>query len=203
MAFRIFYITPFILIIFLIACHAPVDSKIIRFDIYADSLNKVREKQSFVLLQNHIVDPEEFKGLQYFMPHPDYVVNAKVEFITPKEVVFKTNTQRSPTYYQVALLNFKINDTICQLTLYASSPDGNKDLFLPFKDLSNGKSTYSAGRYIEFASNEIIQNNQMKIDFNQAFNPYCHYNINYSCPIVPKENYLNVHIHAGEKQQHD
>jgi uncharacterized protein (DUF1684 family) len=37
------------------------------------------------------------------------------------------------------------------------------------------------------------------IDFNLAYNPFCVYNDDYSCPIPPKENYLDIAIKAGEK----
>jgi len=39
----------------------------------------------------------------------------------------------------------------------------------------------------------------MIIDFNEAFNPYCAYNDKYSCPIVPRVNYLPIKIEAGVK----
>ncbi|MDX1351060.1 MAG: DUF1684 domain-containing protein, partial [Putridiphycobacter sp.] len=41
--------------------------------------------------------------------------------------------------------------------------------------------------------------NEILIDFNKAYNPYCHYNSRYSCPIPPSENYLPVAIKAGVK----
>ena len=37
------------------------------------------------------------------------------------------------------------------------------------------------------------------IDFNLAYNPYCAYNSNYKCPMVPLENVLKEEILAGEK----
>jgi uncharacterized protein (DUF1684 family) len=41
------------------------------------------------------------------------------------------------------------------------------------------------------------------IDFNKAYNPYCAYNYEYSCPIVPLENDLDIEILAGVKKFHD
>jgi uncharacterized protein (DUF1684 family) len=38
------------------------------------------------------------------------------------------------------------------------------------------------------------------IDFNEAYNPYCAYSDRFSCPLVPKENNLDVAIRAGEKK---
>jgi hypothetical protein len=37
------------------------------------------------------------------------------------------------------------------------------------------------------------------IDFNTAYNHYCAYNSQYSCPIVPLENDLDIAIEAGVK----
>jgi uncharacterized protein (DUF1684 family) len=38
------------------------------------------------------------------------------------------------------------------------------------------------------------------LDFNRAYNPYCAYNSEFSCPIPPAENTLRVAIRAGEKK---
>jgi uncharacterized protein (DUF1684 family) len=35
-------------------------------------------------------------------------------------------------------------------------------------------------------------------DFNLAYNPYCAYSEEYSCPIPPAENRIDVPIRAGE-----
>ena len=37
------------------------------------------------------------------------------------------------------------------------------------------------------------------VDLNYAYNPYCAYNPDWSCPIPPGENWLAVPIRAGEK----
>ena len=63
-------------------------------------------------------------------------------------------------------------------------------------DDTNGVSSYSGGRYIDL---EIPTDSLITIDFNNAYNPYCVYNEKYSCPIVPRVNYLNIKINAGVK----
>ena len=65
---------------------------------------------------------------------------------------------------------------------------------MPFLDKTNGISTYGGGRYINLKtplSNDVI------IDFNKAYNPYCAYNELFSCPIVPEDNYLPFDVKAG------
>jgi uncharacterized protein (DUF1684 family) len=47
--------------------------------------------------------------------------------------------------------------------------------------------------------NDIVDN-ELMLDFNKAYNPYCAYSDGYSCPIPPDENHLQVSILVGEKQ---
>ena len=58
---------------------------------------------------------------------------------------------------------------------------------------------YETGRYLSIRSSELLKT-EIELDFNMATNPYCAYNIEYSCPIPPKENQLDVAIIAGEKK---
>ena len=75
--------------------------------------------------------------------------------------------------------------------------EGYEDyLFLPFLDDTNGFESYGGGRYIEL---DVTEEDNLVIDFNSAYNPYCTYNEKYSCPIVPRENYLPIEINAGVK----
>jgi uncharacterized protein len=43
------------------------------------------------------------------------------------------------------------------------------------------------------------KDNQIILDFNKAYNPYCAFAERYACPIPPPENKLSVEINAGEK----
>ena len=72
------------------------------------------------------------------------------------------------------------------------------DFFIPFKDKTAPTETYGGGRYLELPLTKL-KDNQLTIDFNEAFFPYCAYNKTFACPIPPKENQLNIRIPAGEK----
>ena len=74
--------------------------------------------------------------------------------------------------------------------------DAYKDyLFLPFRDATNGKQTYGGGKYLDL---KIPEGNEIIIDFNKSYHPYCAYNAHdYNCPIVPEENTLSLEIKAG------
>jgi uncharacterized protein (DUF1684 family) len=69
-------------------------------------------------------------------------------------------------------------------------------LFLPFLDDTNGETSYAGGRYLDL---RIPKNDLIILDFNETYNPYCAYNERYSCPIVPRENYIPLKIEAGIK----
>ena len=68
--------------------------------------------------------------------------------------------------------------------------------FLPFADALAGTETYGAGRYLD---PEAIGDGRFLLDFNLAYNPYCAYNEQWSCPITPRDNRLAVPIRAGER----
>lgn len=141
-----------------------------------------------------------FKEHEFFEINLDYRVQATFE-ATPKQAVFKmpTTGERKPEYRKFGTLTFQIKEENYELTLYQNigfinNPVYKDYLFLPFTDLTNGVETYGGGRYIDF---RIPKSKTVTLDFNQAYNPYCAYADGYSCPIVPKENFLETEIRAG------
>jgi uncharacterized protein len=117
----------------------------------------------------------------------------------------KTTTSRTPLYVKYGELYFTIDGKNLKLNVYKnldlSKKLGYEDyLFLPFSDLTCGKESYIGGRYVDM---KVQKGKTWIIDFNKAYNPYCAYNYEYSCPIVPLENDLDVEILAGVKKFHD
>lgn len=147
-----------------------------------------------------------FKSLDFFPTHKKFFVIAK--FVrTDKEKPFKmkTSTDRMPVYVKYGEVHFTIDGKELKLNVYRNIELSRKAeykdyLFLPFSDLTSGKESYIGGRYIDL---KIPKGNAIAIDFNTAYNPYCAYNPNYSCPKVPLENDLNIEIKAGVKKFHD
>lgn len=68
-------------------------------------------------------------------------------------------------------------------------------LSILFTDLTTGKETYPAGRYIDVTP---PTDGLYTLDFNAAYNPLCAYTDVYNCPIPPRENALPVAVRAGE-----
>lgn len=146
-------------------------------------------------------DLPQFQGLEFFKVSGKYQVQATLEVVS-NPVVFEmqTTTSRRPKYRIYGYLHFQLQGKDWRLPVYQSETSEATDnyLFFPFTDLTNGKSTYKGGRYINLQIPQ--QGNQLCLDFNQAYNPYCAYNSNYSCPVVPEANYLDIAIKAGVKQ---
>lgn len=147
-------------------------------------------------------DREHFVGLDFFKFDSAYMVNANFKR-TPNERSFKmkTTTERRPEYAKYGELSFSLKGKHFVLNIYQNQDliqeEGFEDyLFLPFLDETNGVESYGGGRYIDA---RIPEGTTMVIDFNKAYNPYCAYNDKYSCPIVPRQNYLKTRVEAGVK----
>ncbi|WP_312206758.1 DUF1684 domain-containing protein [Epilithonimonas hominis] len=166
-------------------------------------------------LNSEYLNPKEtpLRGdnLKNFKKHPFFPINLKyrvtAKFVkTENPVPFElpTSSGKFKQYQEYGKATFELDGKSLTLTLYQSldlmKMEKYKDyLFLPFRDETNEKETYGGGKYMDLkipAGNEII------LDFNQSYQPYCAYNaFDYNCPIVPAENKLPVRIEAGVKYE--
>jgi uncharacterized protein (DUF1684 family) len=69
-------------------------------------------------------------------------------------------------------------------------------LQIVFADETNGKVTYSVGRFLFVVPNP---DGSVTLDFNYAVLPPCAFSYNFNCPIPPKQNRLPFAVTAGEK----
>lgn len=169
---------------------------------YAQALNLARKNRNKEL-KNSPSSPipatkrERFVGLNHYDPNENWVLKARVELVDSLSV-FKlaTSTGELREMTALAILHFNVNNQPFKLTGYGELNPSTTDLFIPFYDETNGTGTYAGGRYMEL---NLSNTDSIILDFNQAFNPYCHYNTKFSCPIPPNENSLNIAITAGEK----
>ena len=145
---------------------------------------------------------KNFNGLDFFEPDTNFRVWARLEY-TPEAIPFMmpTNTDRKSEERVFAIAHFDLKGKPYTLEIYQTqdlldNPNFEDYLFLPFLDDTNGKETYSGGRYIDL---RIPDGDTLLIDFNMAYNPYCVYNKKYSCPLVPEVNTLDTSVRAGVK----
>lgn len=173
---------------------------------YQEKLNaEFADKKSTPLLKP---DWKKFEGLPFFPIDLSYRVTARfVKNSSPLPFKMLTTTERRPVYEPYAEVHFELNGKQLILPVYQShdlkkTKEYKTYLFLPFTDLTNGNETYGGGRYLGL---EIPDGDEIVIDFNKAYNPYCAYNPEYSCPIPPEENHIELEIKAGvmapEKQK--
>ncbi|MCI0556250.1 MAG: DUF1684 domain-containing protein [Anaerolineae bacterium] len=155
------------------------------------------EKDSFFALHNQSPLTHEqrrsFRGLNYFPENKSLRLEVQVErFADQSEIQIPPSTGDVQRYWRYGRFRFQVDGQEAELTIY-KAPNG---FFLPFVDNLAGKETYPAGRYLEI---ESLGKDRFLVDFNLAYNPYCAYNEQWSCPLTPQENRLDVPIRAGEK----
>ena len=162
---------------------------------YADSTKSPLTKEDFTT----------FKELPFFPIDTNFCLEAEFKRSKRKKSFkMETTTSRRPIYDVYGTATFALGGTEYSLNVYQShqlrDTEEFKDyLFVPFNDLSNGDESYGGGRFIDLS---IPEGNTIIIDFNQSYNPYCAYSARYSCPIPPKENFLNTKVLAGVKKPH-
>ncbi|MDB2385263.1 DUF1684 domain-containing protein [Polaribacter sp.] len=150
-------------------------------------------------------DLKNFTGLHFFPIDTTFIVNATfVETENAPVIKMPTTTDRKPLYKEYGKLQFTLKGSNCELTVYQSQDEARDEkykdnLFLPFTDDTSGNESYGGGRYMDLKIYDI-KNNSVVLNFNNTYNPYCAYNDNYSCPLVPRKNHLDLEIKAGVKK---
>ncbi|MTI87007.1 MAG: DUF1684 domain-containing protein [Balneolaceae bacterium] len=168
---------------------------------YRDSLNTAfKNPDKSPLLPD---DFKAFDSLSVFPANTDYYIRAK--FVrTPNQEPFRmatTSPDRNPWYEKYGEAHFDLNGNNISVNIYQSHELRKTEkyrnyLFLPFRDKTNGNTTYGGGRYVELS---IPKGDSITIGFNKAYNPYCAYNASYACPLVPVDNHLSIEVPTGVK----
>jgi uncharacterized protein (DUF1684 family) len=144
---------------------------------------------------------DDFAELNYYEEDQGLRFTAELQTFPEDEplIEMQTSTGDIRHYRRWGRFTFAIEGEEAALTIYRD-PYGH-DLFMPFKDATNGTETYGAGRYMDNQRPglEMVSSTEIEVDFNFCYSPYCAYNESYSCPLPPRENWLKVPIRAGEK----
>lgn len=140
-------------------------------------------------------EKQNFEGLRYYPVDVLYRVPAVLVADSVRDTLtLMTTVGENLPLVRMGGLEFELQGMKHRLTAYKYlEREREGELFVPFRDLTSGVSTYGGGRYLDVPYTDDIQ-----IDFNTAYNPYCVYNIEYSCPLPPAENKLLVEVRAGE-----
>ena len=141
---------------------------------------------------------KSFTGLQWFPIDESYAITARfVPYDSPKQLDSQNVLGDSIKMDIVGYVLFSLHGQE-----YRLEAEGNSDgtFFIVFRDLTSGKETYPASRFLDTdAPKEGSNGKTVLLDFNKAYNPPCAYNPYTTCPIPLPSNRLRVAIPAGEK----
>jgi hypothetical protein len=144
---------------------------------------------------------KEFRGCRYFEYDTAARVLAEMSALPLEHREIVTSTGVSYSFTRFGEGTFELYGRRCSLELYWLDGYGG-GVFVPFGDGTSGETTYPAGRYLldtvkgaDLGSSE----GRLVFDFNFAYNPSCAYDPRWVCPLAPTENWLPVHVAAGEQ----
>lgn len=138
----------------------------------------------------------EFSGLQWFPVDESFRVTARfVPYAPPRplsvpNILGEIEEMRSPGY---AVFTLQGKEVRLEPVLESA---GAQELFFIFRDLTAGKETYPAGRFLY---SSLPVDGKVVLDFNKAYNPPCAFTRFATCPLPPKGNKLDLRLPAGEK----
>lgn len=156
------------------------------FVIHRGERDAVRLKDNFSEARTH------FAGLRRYPVKEEYRVTAKWIPYNPPKVLSIPNIlgeiEKTPS---PGIAEFTLRGQTIRLE--PTVEDGT--LFFVFKDLTAGKETYPAGRFLH---TPMPKNGQVQLDFNEAYNPPCAFTTYATCPLPTKQNRMNLRLEAGE-----
>jgi uncharacterized protein (DUF1684 family) len=140
-----------------------------------------------------------FAGLRYYPYDPRLAFTAVVEvdLAAAREAV-GTSGDDPLAFHRFGWVELPVG----RLAVYWLDAYGG-GLFLPFRDATAGGATYGGGRYlldtVKGADLGATPEGALVLDFNFAYNPSCHYDPIWICPLAPPANQLSTPIEAGEQ----
>ncbi len=141
-----------------------------------------------------------FDGLGYFPYDPALAFPVALEPVLAADTLrLTTTTGEVRGYLRLGHFTVPVGGAPRRLTVFLSVDPGERVLFIPFTDPTNGRATYGGGRYFEIPLSASSPDGAYVLDFNYAFSPYCAYDPRYSCPVPPPENRVPVPVRAGER----
>lgn len=139
---------------------------------------------------------KEFDGMKWYPIKANFrVIATFTAYATPRTIPITNVLGDTYQMQSPGTLTFTLGGKS-----YTLEPvtEGEK-LFIIFRDLTSGKATYGAGRFL-YA--DAAKDGKVTLDFNQAVNPPCAFTPFATCPLPPARNWLKVAIPAGELKYH-
>jgi uncharacterized protein (DUF1684 family) len=183
---------------------------LVRVEANADPAAAAREFRAAreALFREHAdspIAPEQratWPGLAWYPYDPAWRVDASVDRnVEPSDFEISLAADGILRCVCAGIARFVVGSTPAALPVYWLGGYGG-GLWLPFGDATNGRGTYSGGRYLY----DTIKGadlgggaDSLVLDFNFAYNPSCAYDERWSCPLAPPANRLPFAVNAGER----
>lgn len=137
---------------------------------------------------------KNFPGIERFPVNERWKLTAKFQpYIPSKEIIVPNVLGQMNKELSLGAVVFKVGEKIYKI----DALEEGERLFLIFADRTSGEETYGGGRFLYVDKPD--SNGNIILDFNKAYNPPCVFTKFATCPLPPKQNYLNLKIEAGEK----
>lgn len=151
--------------------------------------------------QSPVEDRTAFTGLSYFDYDPAWRLTGAFIPSEDEDVILSHSGEGSTRFLRVGSVSFSIRNAPTTLDVMWLEGYGG-GLFIPFRDRTNGETTYGGGRYlIDTVKGADLghADDGMVLDFNFAYHPSCVHSARWSCPLAPPGNTLDVKVEAGER----
>jgi uncharacterized protein (DUF1684 family) len=137
---------------------------------------------------------KSFSHLSWYPIQEDWKITAKfVPLPAGTKLVFDTVIGEREAMPSPGYVDFQHNGETYKLQAAAE----DNQLFLVFRDLTSGKSTYPASRFLY--ADLPGKDGTVVLDFNKAESPPCAFTPYVTCPLPPPGNRLKLAIEAGEQ----
>ena len=160
------------------------------------------------LLRNHPQSPlnadqrSAFRGLPYYAYDLEWRVTGTFEnVLTGVSHVVDLGADGRIHMTRAGIVRFIVKQIEASLTAFWIEGYGG-GLFIPYRDPTNGESTFGGGRYLydTIKGADLGTNGaELNLDFNFSYSPSCAYNSRWVCPLAPAENTLALAVTAGER----
>jgi uncharacterized protein (DUF1684 family) len=140
---------------------------------------------------------DTFRLPDYFPVTPDWNVRARFDPYPEAEPLRVPDVTGGTVEYQArGELVFRRNGR--EHSLIATAGDNASSFFIMMWDSTAIADTYQGGRYLSAPMPDA--EGWTTIDFNRAYNAPCVFTAFSVCALPPRENWLELHVSAGEKR---
>lgn len=144
-----------------------------------------------------------FSEIDFFPIDASFRLGGRLELYSEPTTTTLEATQGPPiSFEEVGQVGLELAGELSVISVYRAP--GVDALLLPFRDSTNGSSTWEHGRYLNIPAPDPKATDESTpvdtvVDFNVAYHPLCVYDDTVRSAKPPTDNELDVPIQAGER----